>query len=130
MKRILTTLLLCAIVPLTSCGKKEEPVKKEPTQTKVPFTPNGSGIVSPIQAKFWFEANGRIDSLSEAYSKLLSNPQDSSYNTNLNNFIAERDAICKESGISGGYKEYSWISKNITKSVNKPLLDSLNIKTF
>ena len=131
MKRALLYSLVALTLSATSCAKKEapKPVVK-PTATKVPFTPNSDGKVSVLQAKFWIKANKALDSLAEVYASKLSDTTASTYTDDYNSYKTDRDAVCKKNGISGEYKEYLWITKNITRSINKPVLDSVNLKTF
>ncbi len=126
------TLLLVATALLTTvgCGKKEAAPVVEPTSTVAPFAPAGSGQVTALQAKFWLKANTPLDSLATAHAEALNTKDSVEYHTAYTTYTSERQVTCKNSGLSGGYTEYVWISKNISKAVNRPLLDSLNLQTL
>ena len=129
MKRInITTAIIAATI--TGCAKKEEAPTPIPTHTKVPFTPSNTGNVTALQVKFWQKANVSLNNLAKESATKLSAKDSTEYSQAYREYSAEQNAIRKSSGLSGGYNEYLWISKNISKAVNRSLLDSLKLKTL
>lgn len=119
-----------ALLLTVGCAKKEEPVVQKPTATASPFVPAASGQVTPLQIKFWNKANTELNTLVAQSGETLNAKDSTEYKSAFETYSNTRDRICKKHGLSGGYKEYLWISKNISKAVNRPLLDSLKIKTL
>lgn len=122
---------------IASCGQKKVEQKEaaptvvpEPTQTVSPFTPNPEGQLTLPQARFWLKSNASLDSLALAYADSLSVKDSSKAKPAADNYQTARESICKSNGITGGYKEYLWISKNIGNPTNKTLLDSLKLQTM
>ncbi len=133
-----TLIAVSAALLMSSCGAKKEQVQTEPTpapvveptQTATPFTPNENGQTTLLQVKFWKLANSPLDSIAAAYAEQLSTKDTVAYKTSVEAFTTARESICKNSGISGGYEEYLWISQNIGNPINRPLLDSLNLQSM
>lgn len=124
------------ILTISSCNDKKEaqqptpPPAPKPTTTASPFAPNPNGQLTPLQAKFWLAVNPTLDSIAITYSEKLTSKDTAVYNGAATEYNTARESTCKSAGLSGGYEEYLWISKNIGNPVNKPLLDSLKLQTM
>jgi hypothetical protein len=129
-KRFTLILATTTLLIATSCGQKEEVLAPEPTSTITPFTPASSGQVTPLQVKFWLASNAPLDSLASKNSEALNSKDSLEYRSAFEFYISNREAVCKTNGLSGGYTEYLWVSKNISQAINRPLLDSLKIQTL
>ncbi len=130
MKRFTLILATTALFMSTSCGKKEEAPAPKSTTTIAPFSPASSGQVTSLQVKFWSASNAPLDSLANASSELLNSKDSIEYRSAFENYTTNRESVCKNNGLSGGYTEYQWISKNISQAINRPLHDSLKIQTL
>ncbi len=126
-----TVLIAAALLIATiGCSKKNPAPVQEPASTAVPFTPFGSGQVSSLQVEFWLKTNRSLDSLLSINMSVQDTKDSIQNNQFLNNYTKQREKVCKSNGLSGGYSEYLWISKNISRAVNRPLLDSLDLQTL
>lgn len=126
------TLILSAslLVAAVGCAKKAPEPVQEVTKTVSPFTPAASGQVTPVQVKLWLKADTSLDSLNDLSAEAMSQSDSALYRAAFLKFTSDRESVCLASGLSGGYNEYMWISKNMSKAVNRPLLDSLKLKTL
>ncbi len=136
-RRVLLSIATVAVALLSSCGDKEEtpqppvakPVAPQPKKlVKQPFTPDNSGRLTAVQVKKWFASNSDLNKITLIYSDSLQTKEYEAYTKYNKTLTSKKDSICLEHGLKSGFEEYRWISKQIGKAINAPLLDSLKVK--
>ena len=121
MKKRELLIISTALITIIGCGKKEEEVI-EPTAAKKMFIPNNSGQITNDQFKHWNKANGPLNALTSQYIGLLKTEDEIEKDLYSREYIQKNDSICKASGLTGGYKEYRWVSKQLGKAINSPII--------
>ena len=130
-------LICCLFLIIVDCSKKPDtaPVPPMPTPKtaepkKIPFNPGPDSLITVSQMKVWLSCNPRLDSLSYLYKDSFQVKDAEARLHYQINFIKAQDIICLQQGLLGGYEQYSWIHKNCGNPKNKPVLDSLELKSF
>jgi hypothetical protein len=126
------------VIGLQNCGKKQKSQALAPNnatlktaeKVKVPFAPPPYNLITTSQMKTWLSCNPRLDSLSYVYKDSFQVKDSEALLRYQISFLKAQDHICLQQGLSGGYEEYSWVSRNCGNTKNKPVMDSLGIKNF
>jgi hypothetical protein len=109
------------LIALIGCGKKDEQTI-EPSPAKKMFIPNSSGQVTKEQFDLWNSANTPLNALTNDYIELLKTEDEIEKDLYSREYIQKNDSICKASGLTGGHKEYRWISRQLGKAINAPII--------
>lgn len=129
-------LICCVFLVAVDCSKKSDtapvpvPAPKTAELNKIPFNPGPDSLITVSQMKVWLSCNPRLDSLSYLYKDSFQVKDPEARLRYQINFIKAQDHICLQQGLAGGYEQYSWIHKNCGNPKNKPVLDSLELKSF
>ncbi len=110
------------LITFVGCGKKgDSPVKVEEVAVRS-FAPNQSGQITEKQYSLWGVVNKPINELVVTYVDLLNTDDDVEKEQYTREYNAKVDSICIESGLTGGRKEYDWITKQVGNAINAPVV--------
>lgn len=116
---------------ITGCKtNKSEKSNTTVEYKKIPFSPPLDSSITIEQLQKWLGCNPRLDSLSYLYLDSFKTDDVKCHLRCQQDFINAQDTICVQQGLQGGYDEYVWILKNSGNKKNRPILDSLKLKTF
>ncbi len=133
MRKVISLVLACTMLVLTSACQKKEPVSGQTATAephKVSFIPPSDSSVTMDQVKKWMLCNTYLDSLSALYKDSFLVNDAARQTRYQENFVKAQDRICIRVGMGGGYAEYLWILKNMGNPKNKSIVDSLKLTTF
>ncbi len=126
MKRLILAAAVSALT-FVGCKQEKEVAIEAPKPIKQVFKPESSGKINATQMQRWVNVNNNLDILTRTFSDSLATKDPAKYGHYKRIFTKKQDSICVASGLTGGYEEYSWITKHMGKPINSPLLDSLNL---
>jgi hypothetical protein len=94
------------------------------------FVPPPDSTIAPQQMTAWFNCNSALDSLSEIFIKSISSGKSVTITDSVQkNLLREQNRICFRNGLKGGFEEYRWILVHLGDFKNKPLYDSIKIRS-
>jgi hypothetical protein len=130
----LVKLLFIAIffISINDCGKhKADPEKKTSAEINVnKFVESSDSSITADQINKMNICNTLLDSLSIYYQDSFKTKDAAQLTRYQEDFVRAQDRICIRAGLSGGYKEYIWIIKNMGNKKNAKLLDSMKLQTY
>jgi hypothetical protein len=88
------------------------------------FIPSVDSVISSTQMKAWMQCNPLLDSLTFKYADSFKTTDPTLRLRYQEDFSKAQNKLCVLAGLSGGYREYTWIMKNSGNSKNKAILDA------
>lgn len=111
--------------PSNSSKSSVSPPQSAPaTIEEKEFVPPVDSLISDIQMKAWMKCNPLLDSLTFKYADSFKTKDPTLRLRYQEDFSKVQNKLCVLSGLTGGYKEYTWIMKNSGNPKNKLALDA------
>jgi hypothetical protein len=132
--RLIETLLATSLIFCIGCSEKPKNTQTIALSATTPprsqFIPPADSVISVERMQKWLVCNPLLDSLSYLYQDSFKIDNAGLRLRYQDDFTKAQDKICIRCGLAGGYAEYRWIMQNAGRPANRPVLDSVGLKTY